>query len=160
MSDLRNLLFDRLERQPRQPLGQTPTPIEALPNLAAALGLRRLAVKRDDLTGLGFGGNKVRQLEPYFGAARAAGLSDRQLNRLFKRQLDTTPGAFATKVRLRRARSLLEETDLPIAEVALACGYAGSAEFARAWRRASARRSPLVIPIVSKASPARSWACS
>ena len=71
MSDLRNLLFDRLERQPRQPLGQTPTPIEALPNLAAALGLRRLAVKRDDLTGLGFGGNKVRQLESYFGAALA-----------------------------------------------------------------------------------------
>jgi D-cysteine desulfhydrase family pyridoxal phosphate-dependent enzyme len=40
-----------------------PTPIETLPRLSAALGGPRLLVKRDDQTGLAFGGNKTRKLE-------------------------------------------------------------------------------------------------
>jgi D-cysteine desulfhydrase family pyridoxal phosphate-dependent enzyme len=48
------------------------TPIEHQPRLSEALGID-LLVKRDDLTGLAFGGNKVRQLEFYFGKAIAAG---------------------------------------------------------------------------------------
>jgi D-cysteine desulfhydrase family pyridoxal phosphate-dependent enzyme len=42
-----------------------PTPVQPMDRLGAALGLRagRLWVKRDDLTGLGGGGNKVRKLE-------------------------------------------------------------------------------------------------
>ena len=54
---------------PRIRLGQLPTPIEDLPRLARALGLRRLLVKRDDLTGLAGGGNKTRKLE--FSVAEA-----------------------------------------------------------------------------------------
>ena len=41
-----------------------------MPNLGRRLGVPGLFVKRDDCTGLAFGGNKVRQLEFYFGAAR------------------------------------------------------------------------------------------
>ena len=37
-----------------------PTPIEELPNLSKALGGPRIFVKRDDQTGLAFGGNKTR----------------------------------------------------------------------------------------------------
>jgi L-cysteate sulfo-lyase len=46
-------------------LGTFPTPLEPAPRLAAAVGLRddRLWIKRDDLTSLGGGGNKVRKLE-------------------------------------------------------------------------------------------------
>ncbi|PWR11196.1 D-cysteine desulfhydrase [Micromonospora acroterricola] len=46
-------------------LGTWPTPVEPMPRLAAALGLGRedLLVKRDDLTGLAGGGNKIRKLE-------------------------------------------------------------------------------------------------
>jgi D-cysteine desulfhydrase len=46
-------------------LGTFPTPLEPAPRLAAAIGLPagRLWIKRDDLTGLGGGGNKVRKLE-------------------------------------------------------------------------------------------------
>lgn len=47
------------------------TPIERQPRLSEKLEVD-LWVKRDDLTGLGFGGNKVRQLEFYFGKAIAA----------------------------------------------------------------------------------------
>ncbi len=55
---------------PRLKVAHTPTPLELLENLGRTLGLT-LYVKRDDCTGLGFGGNKVRQLEYYFGAAAA-----------------------------------------------------------------------------------------
>jgi L-cysteate sulfo-lyase len=49
----------------RIPLGSFPTPLEPAPRLAAALGLAAdgLWIKRDDLTGLGGGGNKTRKLE-------------------------------------------------------------------------------------------------
>ncbi|MGC4866066.1 pyridoxal-phosphate dependent enzyme [Micromonospora sp. DT53] len=44
------------------PLGTWPTPLEAAPRLAARLGLAELWFKRDDLNGLGGGGNKIRKL--------------------------------------------------------------------------------------------------
>ena len=46
-------------------LGTWPTPVEPAPRLAAAAGLAAdaLWIKRDDLTGLGGGGNKVRKLQ-------------------------------------------------------------------------------------------------
>ena len=40
-----------------------PTPLEAMPNLTKALGYGELFIKRDDLTGLAFGGNKARKLD-------------------------------------------------------------------------------------------------
>lgn len=58
---------------PRVNLASWPTPLEEAPRLAAALGLRKLYVKRDDLTGLGLGGNKVRKLEYLLGEALARG---------------------------------------------------------------------------------------
>ncbi|MEA4812435.1 MAG: D-cysteine desulfhydrase family protein [Anaerolineaceae bacterium] len=47
----------------RYPLAYLPTPIEALPGLTKFLGGPQFFVKRDDLTGLGIGGNKTRKLE-------------------------------------------------------------------------------------------------
>lgn len=60
-----------LDALPRVRLGHAPTPLDSAPALGRALGIE-LYVKRDDCTGLAFGGNKVRQLEFYFGAAREA----------------------------------------------------------------------------------------
>jgi L-cysteate sulfo-lyase len=56
-------------------LGTWPTPLEPMPRLARALGLgeQDLWVKRDDLTGLGGGGNKIRKLEWMCAAALAEG---------------------------------------------------------------------------------------
>jgi D-cysteine desulfhydrase/L-cysteate sulfo-lyase len=53
----------RVGRVPRVRLALTPTPLEEAPRLAAELGIGRLFIKRDDLTGLAFGGNKTRNLE-------------------------------------------------------------------------------------------------
>jgi len=61
----------RLPDLPRVGLAHLPTPIDALENLSRTLGGAALHVKRDDATGLAFGGNKVRQLEFYLGEALA-----------------------------------------------------------------------------------------
>jgi 1-aminocyclopropane-1-carboxylate deaminase/D-cysteine desulfhydrase-like pyridoxal-dependent ACC family enzyme len=58
---------------PRTPLAVLPTPLVAAPRLAAALGTGPLLVKRDDLTGFAFGGNKARLLEFLVAAAIADG---------------------------------------------------------------------------------------
>jgi L-cysteate sulfo-lyase len=60
------MLTDRLRRVR---LGHLPTPLEEMPRLSRLLGGPRLLVKRDDLTGLATGGNKVRKLE--FSVAEA-----------------------------------------------------------------------------------------
>jgi D-cysteine desulfhydrase family pyridoxal phosphate-dependent enzyme len=57
---------------PRVPLGTWPTPLDTCPRLSAALGATVL-VKRDDVNGLGLGGNKLRKLEFTLAAALAAG---------------------------------------------------------------------------------------
>ena len=62
-----------IHRLPRISLGTLPTPLEEAPRLGAALGLSRLLVKRDDLTGLALGGNKVRKLEYVMADVRAKG---------------------------------------------------------------------------------------
>jgi D-cysteine desulfhydrase family pyridoxal phosphate-dependent enzyme len=50
-----------------------PTPVEELPRLREALGGPRLLIKRDDQTGLAFGGNKTRKLEFLVAEAREQG---------------------------------------------------------------------------------------
>jgi L-cysteate sulfo-lyase len=60
---------------PRLNFGHYPTPVEELPRLRGALGDKapRIFIKRDDYTGPGFGGNKVRKLEYVLAKAGADG---------------------------------------------------------------------------------------
>jgi 1-aminocyclopropane-1-carboxylate deaminase/D-cysteine desulfhydrase-like pyridoxal-dependent ACC family enzyme len=54
---------ERIARLPRVKLAFTPTPLEEVPNFSKAIDGPRIFVKRDDLTGFAFGGNKVRAME-------------------------------------------------------------------------------------------------
>ncbi len=65
----------RLATIPRYPLTTIPTPLTRARNLEAALGqvAPRIYLKRDDLTGLAFGGNKARKLEYLVADALATG---------------------------------------------------------------------------------------
>jgi 1-aminocyclopropane-1-carboxylate deaminase/D-cysteine desulfhydrase-like pyridoxal-dependent ACC family enzyme len=65
-------LREAMGRLPRVELAVLPTPVHECPNLSQELGIR-LAVKRDDLTGLAFGGNKTRKFEFVFGDALQKG---------------------------------------------------------------------------------------
>lgn len=60
---------ERIARIPRLSIAVRPTPMMEAPGLARHLGGPRILVKRDDLTGVAFGGNKLRNLE--FRLARA-----------------------------------------------------------------------------------------
>jgi D-cysteine desulfhydrase family pyridoxal phosphate-dependent enzyme len=68
----RAALQARIDALPRVRLAHLPTPLEHCPRLGAVLGLD-VWIKRDDLTGLAFGGNKTRQLEFLFADVLAAG---------------------------------------------------------------------------------------
>jgi 1-aminocyclopropane-1-carboxylate deaminase/D-cysteine desulfhydrase-like pyridoxal-dependent ACC family enzyme len=63
----------RIAAFPRVKLGELPTPLQELPRLAKALGGPRIFMKRDDLTGLAFGGNKTRMFEFLLADALKAG---------------------------------------------------------------------------------------
>src|ERR1700758_2206014 len=58
---------------PRVDLAHLPTPLEEVPRFAEHLGGARIFLKRDDCTGLVFGGNKTRHNEFLLGAALARG---------------------------------------------------------------------------------------
>ena len=56
-------LNEQIDRLPRFPLGHWPTPLERLDRFSAALGGPTVWIKRDDCSGLAFGGNKTRHNE-------------------------------------------------------------------------------------------------
>src|ERR1043165_6177095 len=66
-------LADRLALFPRLGLADLPTPLEPMKRLTAHLGGPRLWGKREDATGLGFGGNKLRKLDYVRHAAVSSG---------------------------------------------------------------------------------------
>ncbi|WP_296100930.1 AraC family transcriptional regulator [uncultured Agrobacterium sp.] len=65
--------------------------------------------------------------------AAMAGLSRAHLIRAFRREFHITPHAYLTDIRIRRARHLLREGESP-ASVALECGFADQAHFARHFK--------------------------
>ena len=69
----RDDLAARLAVHPRIRLAHLPTPLDPCPRLAEAIGVRALYIKRDDLTGLAFGGNKTRHLEFTFAEILKSG---------------------------------------------------------------------------------------
>ncbi len=66
--------------------------------------------------------------------ADLACVTRRQLERLFKSLLKTTPSLFYLNLRLERARQLLRQTGLGVMEVCVACGFESATYFARAYR--------------------------
>jgi len=69
----REALQSRIDELARIQIAHLPTPLEFCPRLTDALGGPEIWIKRDDCTGLAFGGNKTRQLEFVFAEARQQG---------------------------------------------------------------------------------------
>ena len=68
-----NGLSNKINNHKRSKLGHFPTPLEPLPRLSEWLGGPSIFVKRDDASGLGQGGNKIRALEFLIPDAVACG---------------------------------------------------------------------------------------
>ncbi len=81
--------------------------------------------------------------------AALAGVSIRQLERLFRSKLGFTLKDHYLRLRLDRGRALMTETSMPVSQVAVACGFLSASHFADAFRRrfgaspSQARRGPV-----------------
>jgi AraC family transcriptional regulator, glycine betaine-responsive activator len=87
--------------------------------------------------------------------ARQAGLSTRQLERLFRRYLDRSPKRYYLELRLNKSRSLLLQTDMSVINVALACGFSSPSHFSKCYR-AFYGRTPYRERGIPSVEPARS----
>ncbi|WP_374652742.1 GlxA family transcriptional regulator [Dongia sp.] len=66
--------------------------------------------------------------------ADAAGLSSRQMERLFAKYLHRSPARYYVELRLHRARLLLLQTNMSVIDVALACGFVSASHFSKCYR--------------------------
>jgi transcriptional regulator GlxA family with amidase domain len=66
--------------------------------------------------------------------AEAAGVSLRQLERLFRAHLGRTLSIHYLELRLERARNLVTQTSMPVIEIAFACGFVSAPHFSRAYK--------------------------
>ncbi len=83
--------------------------------------------------------------------AKSTGLSLRQVQRMFHESLDTTPSKYYLKLRLRRARELLLQTQMSITQIAVTCGFQSTCHFSKSYRSLYGRtprseRQPLSSP--------------
>ncbi|HAE03252.1 MAG: AraC family transcriptional regulator [Rhodospirillaceae bacterium] len=66
--------------------------------------------------------------------AEVVGLSTRQLERLFRKYLNSTPRKYYFGLRMQRARILLRQTSMSVLDVALASGFVSASHFAKCYR--------------------------
>lgn len=71
--------------------------------------------------------------------ARAVGLSRRQVERLFDKEMGRSPARYYLEIRLDRARHLLMQSQLPIVEIAVASGFVSASHFSKCYRELYSR---------------------
>lgn len=105
----------------------------------------------DRLTGAGTGDPAVRRARAFFAeavgrpvslseTARVCGVSVSSLSQKFRRELGCAPMAYLSSLRIARAKELLCERDLPISEVAAACGFESPYYFSNAFLKETGLR--------------------
>lgn len=67
--------------------------------------------------------------------ANLVGVSRRQIERLFKTNVGVTPARYYLELRLNQARQLIQQSNLSIFEISVACGFISSAHFSRTYHR-------------------------
>ena len=61
-------------------------------------------------------------------------ISTRQLERLFRHYLDKSPQSYYKDLRLRKAKNLLQQTNMSVINIALSCGFESSSHFSKSYR--------------------------
>lgn len=67
--------------------------------------------------------------------AEALSTSQRQLERIFKHNTGITPVRYYINLRLDRARGLVTQTEMSVAQIASACGFGSAQQFSRAYNK-------------------------
>ena len=86
------------------------------------------------LAAIGYMEAHIEQPIPISILAKEIAMSPRQMERLFKSELATTPTAFYNDLRLEKARTLLRQTALGIQEIAVATGYNTASYFTKTYK--------------------------
>lgn len=97
-------------------------PASIPPSLARAMA----AIRRDAFRPVDF-----------MAVATEAGITDRQLRKLFAAHIGSTPSEFLLRLRIDRAVELLSFGELSVKEVCFACGFSSPQYFARVFRKAT-----------------------
>ncbi|MEB8389208.1 GlxA family transcriptional regulator [Rhodobacteraceae bacterium KMM 6894] len=123
---LANAAARYLFHQSVRPAGtlQNADPIEPLGNTAPRAVRRAIALMEQNLEAP----------VPIAEICAQTGVSHRQLNRLFATYVHKTPALYYRDIRLDRARGLVTQTEMSMAQVALAAGFASQVHFSRAYR--------------------------
>ena len=66
--------------------------------------------------------------------ANLAGLSLRQVQRMFQDALQTTPSKYYLQLRLRRARELILQSQMSITQISVSCGFQSICHFSKSYR--------------------------
>lgn len=127
------------EESEQQPMPMHPRLARAQPKLAEAAKLMEANIEEPiDLQEL----------------ATLAGISRRQLERLFLKHMGCTPSRYYLRARLNRARRLLKQTSCSIVEIASICGFVSATHFSRCYRKTMGRapkheRIGVLTPVIS-----------
>ncbi|MFO1191473.1 MAG: GlxA family transcriptional regulator [Rhodoferax sp.] len=119
----RKALRIMIEEAPLPPMAPQPPPLMSTQTREHRVRKAMLLIER----------NLANPLSAEF-IAQHVGLGTRQLERLFKAELGTSPAGFALQLRLAHAHQLLRATRQPISEIALECGFVNRSHFARSFR--------------------------
>lgn len=109
-------VLSRLDSFPRISLAHLPTPLEKLEKLSERLGSLSVHVKRDDQTGLAFGGNKARKLEPILGEVLETGADTVVTWAGIQSNWCRQVAAGAARAGLRSVLVLLQKAGMPVGE--------------------------------------------
>jgi AraC family carnitine catabolism transcriptional activator len=93
--------------------------------------------------------DKIEESLPIRTLSQLAGISQRQMERLFRRELGTTARALYLHLRLERAERLLTYGDMSVRDTAIACGFSSLAQFSRMFKTRYGR-SPSSIKTPSR----------
>lgn len=92
--------------------------------------------------------------------ANLAGVSQRQIERLFKRYVGLGPAQFYLELRLCRAQELLRQSSLTVTEISIACDFCSVQHFSKSYRglfgfapSAERVRKPPLLALASKGLP-------
>ena len=127
---------------PPEPMSVSNNPLHTRPRLGS-IDISRLPPAPQAQGGLSPGAmRRVREyVEVHLGEnidllmlAGVAGLSVHHFARQFKQSAGVTPHAYLTQERVERARKMLVQTDLPLAEIAFAAGFFDQGHLARHFR--------------------------
>lgn len=102
-----------------------------IPSQASQIGSRNVHL----LKAIAFLQDNLEEQVSARDCAESAGVSTRQIERLFRTNLRTTPCRYLLDLRLQHGRELLSTTDLGVTEIAVACGFLSSSHFSKTFAK-------------------------